>query len=139
MSFNFYGLDERARKLIKNQIQKANEKNLDEKDIQILIKESHKMRQAVIYGLERFWGEQLRLESNKPLESAKAKFWRDIWNELVDILKLADVNLPNHKDVDKMAEQLWNLSRENQQIALAVLTQLCDSLVWWTQRYKFVI
>jgi hypothetical protein len=38
-----------------------------------------------------------------------------------------------------MAEQLWQLSHEDQQIALAVLTQLCDCLVWWTQRYKNII
>ena len=25
---------------------------------------------------------------------------------------------------------------EDQRVALMVLTQLCDSLVWWTQRYK---
>jgi len=35
-----------------------------------------------------------------------------------------------------MSEQLWQLSLADQRVALAVLTQLCDCLVWWTQRYK---
>lgn len=139
MSFNLYGLDESARKLIKNQIEREKEK-LEAKDINILIKESHKMRQAVAYGLERFWGEQLRLQSDsKPLDSAKGEFWRDTWNEFVNILSVGDVKLPNHQDIDKMADKLWSLSREDQQIALAVLTQFCDSLVWWTQRYKLKV
>jgi hypothetical protein len=38
-----------------------------------------------------------------------------------------------------MAKKLWNFAQNNpddNRIALAVLTQLCDALVWWTQRYK---
>jgi hypothetical protein len=38
-----------------------------------------------------------------------------------------------------MADGLWRFSEEHpddQRVALAVLTQLCDCLVWWTQRYK---
>ncbi len=139
MTVNYYGLDEKARILIKNQLQRANLLHLEDKETQILIKECHKMRQAIVYGLERFWGEQLRLESEKKLESAKAKFWADVWDELVSILNMAEVNLPNHQNINTMADQLWDLDRQDQQIALAVLTQLCDALVWWTQRYKFTI
>jgi hypothetical protein len=38
-----------------------------------------------------------------------------------------------------MTQKLWDQKTfpiEHQRITLAVLTQLCDSLVWWTQRYK---
>ncbi len=35
-----------------------------------------------------------------------------------------------------MAEKLWKIPLSEQRIALMVLTQLCDSIVWWTQRYK---
>ncbi|NEQ78577.1 MAG: hypothetical protein F6K23_39660 [Okeania sp. SIO2C9] len=136
MTWEFYGLDERARKLVKQQLADAIEANLPAKETQILIKESHKMRQTVAYGLERFWGEQLRLEDK---ESAKANYWRNTWNELVAILKEGEVNLPQHQDVDAMADALWRISPENQQIALSILTQLCDSLVWWTQRYKSLV
>lgn len=139
MSFNFYGLDERARKLIKNQIERARNANFNTKDTKILIKESHKMRQTVIYGLERFWGEQIRLQDSNQLDSAKALFWQDTWNQLVEIITPAEVNLPKNQEINQMADQLWNLSHQKQQIALAVLTQFCDSLVWWTQRYKSVI
>ena len=55
----------------------------------------------------------------------------------------AKVKIPNDRlnsndteSVQKMAEKLWTLEIETQRIALAVLMQLCDCLVWWTQRYK---
>jgi hypothetical protein len=35
-----------------------------------------------------------------------------------------------------MAEKLWEIDIQDQRVAMAVLTQLCDCLVWWTQRYK---
>jgi hypothetical protein len=38
--------------------------------------------------------------------------------------------------IQKMSEQLWQLELEKQRVALAILTQLCDCIVWWTQRYK---
>jgi hypothetical protein len=49
------------------------------------------------------------------------------------------VNLPNHDNINTMADQLWELSEENQQIALSILKEFCDALVWWTQRYKCII
>jgi hypothetical protein len=136
MSWEFHGLDERARKLVKKQLASARQANLPPQETQIIIKESHKMRQTVAYGLERFWGEQLRLADREP---EKANYWRDTWNELVAILREGDVTLPQHERVNAMADALWTISPENQQIALSVLTQLCDSLVWWTQRYKSLV
>jgi hypothetical protein len=35
-----------------------------------------------------------------------------------------------------MAKRIWDMDLAEQRIALMVLTQFCDSLVWWTQRYK---
>jgi hypothetical protein len=40
------------------------------------------------------------------------------------------------REIQAMSESLWALSVEDQRVAIAVLTQLCDCLVWWTQRYK---
>lgn len=38
--------------------------------------------------------------------------------------------------IQAMANKIWSMPLEQQKIALMVLTQLCDALVWWTQRYK---
>ena len=136
MSWEFYGLDERARRQIKNQIQRAQQANLSVQDTQVLIKESHKMRQTVAFGLERFWGEKMRLDDREP---DKAIFWRDVWNELSEILAEGEVELPRHENVNYLSQQLWQVQTPDQAIALSVLTQLCNSLVWWTQRYKSVL
>ncbi len=118
MALQLYGLDESARRLVKAQPESS-------------LREAYKMRAAVAYGLERFWGEPMRLQDNE----AKAQYWRSVWNELVAILQPANINLPNYENVQRQADSLWNLDKEDRQIALAVLTQLCDCLVWWTQRY----
>jgi hypothetical protein len=123
MAWETYNLDRIAHNLVLN---------FRDKDV---IKESHKMRMTVAYGLERFWGESLRLEGDK-----KA-FWQATWTALVDIMKKADVDLPNSTKTDtesiqKVADQLWNFPLDQRKVTLAILTQLCDSMVWWTQRYK---
>jgi hypothetical protein len=105
------------------------------------------MREAVAYGLERFWGEHLRLKSksDRPGDEfdKKSQYWKETWDALVAIMKQAGVVIPNDSiDVDipdtvkSMAQELWKLKIEDQRIILAVLTQLCDCIVWWTQRYK---
>lgn len=98
------------------------------------------MRESVSYGLERFWGEHLRLQSK---ETNKAKYWKETWDKLVETMAEAGIPIPNDtvqvndtESVQAMAEKLWELKLEDQRITLAVLTQLCDCLVWWTQRYK---
>jgi hypothetical protein len=89
------------------------------------------MRSTAAYGLERFWGEQLRLKGDE------AVYWKETWDVLVKILEPTGVILPNGtKDAEAMAQELWKLELEDQRLALAVLTQLCDCLIWWTQRYK---
>ena len=128
----------------------AQELVLEFRNTKDVLNESHKMRMTIAYGLERFWGEHLRLEKEK---SDKAKYWLAVWEKLHEILDEAGVTLPNDnvksnlpdKDkkkeeekqkIQKMARDLWSMPLADQRVALMVLTQLCDSLVWWTQRYK---
>ena len=130
MAWQSYNLDRIAQKLVLA---------ARARDAQSL-NQSHKMRMAVSYGLERFWGEHLRLSGK---EQTKSDYWKETWDELVEILESADIILPNDsvhinnvQQVRAMSEKLWKLTLEDQRIALAVLTQLCDCIVWWTQRYK---
>jgi hypothetical protein len=120
MSWHPYELDNHARNIVKLQTKES-------------IKECYRMRQTIAYGLERFWGEQYRLEGE---DQFRADYWSSVWNKLVNILAEGGVILPQHQDVDMMANELWKLDMTDQQIALAVLTQFCDCLIWWTQRYK---
>jgi hypothetical protein len=133
-----YNLDHHAQALVI--------KHRDEKDV---LNESHKMRMAVAYGLERFWGEHLRFERESKQESKnKGKYWKNVWQILGKILEESDITLPDadtkvkFDDTTKIGETssaIWKMSAEtpdDYRIALTVLTQLCDSLVWWTQRYK---
>jgi hypothetical protein len=142
-----YSLDREAQRLVLHR----------DKDV---LNESYKMRTTVAYGLERFWGEHLR----HGLDTEEGKYWKEVWDTLADkLLKPANINLPNDtinlipapeheskpdkkkreqentKQIEAMANNLWKFAEqqpENQRIALAVLTQLCDCIVWWTQRYK---
>ncbi|ESA33438.1 hypothetical protein N836_21310 [Leptolyngbya sp. Heron Island J] len=130
MAWQSYGLDQCAQKLVLM---------ARERDPQSL-NQSYKMRMAVPYGLERFWGEHLRLKGR---EEDKALYWKETWNELVKVMAKAGITLPNDKvepentkQIQVMSQKLWNISTEDQRVSLAVLTQLCDSIVWWTQRYK---
>ncbi|KAF3887638.1 MULTISPECIES: hypothetical protein [Nostocales] len=142
MTWNSYQLDEKAQNIV-----------LKYRDKEVL-NESHKMRVTAAYGLERFWGEHLRLMSkDKNTEDyIKGEFWLETWKELVEIMKKAGIEVPNEKidrdgknfkteDIKKMTAKFWDREKfpiEHQRITLAVLTQFCDSLVWWTQRYKKV-
>jgi hypothetical protein len=104
------------------------------------LNQSYKMRMAVSYGLERFWGEHLRLSGK---EQKKSDYWKETWDHLVNVMAKAGMKIPNDpvdvndvKQVQSMSKKLWDLSVEDQRVAIAVLTQLCDCIVWWTQRYK---
>jgi hypothetical protein len=133
----FHSLDQIAQTLVLDARQR------DRKSLN----QSFKMREAVAYGLERFWGEHLRLKGRSKKDGdefdCKGQYWKATWDALVSIMQPAGVKIPNDsvdvknpKAVQKMAEQLWSMSVEDQRIILAVLTQLCDAIVWWTQRYK---
>jgi hypothetical protein len=123
MAWQTYGLDREAQKLVLA-AQKRDKESLNQ---------SFKMRMTAAYGLERFWGEQLRLQGK---EQSKADYWKQTWDALVGILETTGVILPNDTDPETMAQELWSLDLEDQRLALAVLTQLCDCMIWWTQRYK---
>lgn len=126
MALELYKLDQKAHDLV-----------IQFRDEEKVLNESHKMRVAVAYGLERFWGEQFRLTGQK------AEYWRATWTALVEIMAETGITIPNdqvNRDntpaIQTMAEQLWGFDQQQRKVSLAVLTQLCDSLVWWTQRYK---
>jgi hypothetical protein len=124
MAWQPYGLDRAAQQLV------LDARNRDRDSLN----QSFKMRTTAAYGLERFWGEQLRLQRN---EATKAAYWQQTWDALVNILQPTGIELPNNiTDPEAMAQKLWNLTLEDQRLALAVLTQLCDCLIWWTQRHK---
>lgn len=130
MAWQTYGLDQEAQKLVLNAMQR-------DKDS---LNQAYKMRMATAYGLERFWGEHLRLEGK---EQAKSDYWKETWNTLVEIMGRGGIKIPNEavnsnnaQSIQNMSEKLWGLDLEAQRVSLAVLTQLCDCLIWWTQRYK---
>lgn len=128
MGWESYNLDREAHDLVL--------KYCDKKDA---LNQAYKMRVAVAYGLERFWGEQFRLVKDRD----KADYWRDTWKVLVKIMSNAGVKIPddnvNSGDttaIKQVANKLWDFPVEQRKVTIAVLTQLCDSMVWWTQRYK---
>ena len=141
-----YALDRYAQELV-----------LAQRDLKDVLNESHKMRMAVGYGLERFWGEHIRLQRES---REKAAYWKAVWDKLAEILKETgcSIELPTEtvepNDTEKIKTEkikmekirtekikrisglIWNLDIDQQRVALMVLTQFCDALVWWTQRYK---
>ena len=126
MALTLYNLDQKAHDLV-----------LEFRDTGAL-KQVFKMRSTAVYGLERFWGEPLRLNGHEQ------RYWRKTWDVLQEIVALAGVTLPNSStgipttaQLRTITEELWNAEKVDQrQVSLAVLLQLCDAMVWWTQRYK---
>jgi hypothetical protein len=131
MAWHPYDLDHLAQEIVL----KARQRDPDS------LNQAYKMRGTCSYGLERFWGEHLRLADKEP---QKAAFVADVWKALVGILARTGLSLPgdvltsndSESRIQSVAETLWRLKPEDQQAALAVLTALCDSVVWWTQRLK---
>jgi len=127
MTWKLYEIDRVAQELVLK---------FRDKDV---LGESHKMRATTAFGLERFWGEHLRLSQR---EEAKADFWKATWDALCKMMKQAGITIPNEKvtgdtrSIEAMSEKLWAFDIEQRKIALAILIELCNSLVWWTQRYK---
>lgn len=133
MGWHPYDLDHLAQEIVL----KARNRDPDS------LNQAYKMRATCAYGLERFWGEHLRL-ADKEKEQAKASFVADVWSGLVGIMAKAKISLPgamlhrnaSEAEIQSVAEHLWRLDLADQQVCLAVLTSLCDSVVWWTQRLK---
>ncbi|MEB3212048.1 MAG: hypothetical protein VKL39_11865 [Leptolyngbyaceae bacterium] len=147
MTWNTYKLDETAQDLVLTALERSAES----------LNQSYKMRTNVSFGLERFWGEHIRLlaKNRSSDDYQKGLYWHDTWKAFRETMKEAYVFLPeplmnvNDTEVIKTAtKQFWGeaaikvdsadvyLTLEDRRIAQAVLTQLCDCLVWWTQRYK---
>ena len=126
MALTLYSLDQKAHDLV-----------LEFRDTGAL-KQVFKMRSTAVYGLERFWGEPLRLNNHE------ARYWRRTWDVLKEVVALAGVMLPGSStntittdQIHTITEELWNAENvEQRQVSLAVLVHLCDAMVWWTQRYK---
>jgi hypothetical protein len=131
MAWHPYDLDHLAQEIV------LKARNIDPDSLN----QAYKMRASCAYGLERFWGEHLRLADKEP---NKAKFVADVWGAFVGIMAKAKVQLPgtllarsaSEAEIQSVAEHLWRLEMAQQQACLAVLTSLCDSVVWWTQRLK---
>lgn len=137
MSWNRFELDHYAQRIVL-EARKRDPKSLNQ---------AYKMRASCAYGLERFWGEHLRLNGEKSSQEdrAKAAFIADVWKALAtEILSKAGIKLPqevlsntqSEATINKVAAQLWGLDDYERQVALAVLTNFCDAIVWWTQRLK---
>ena len=132
MAWNSYDLDRKAQQLVLD----ARKRDSDSDSLN----QSHKMRMAVAYGLERFWGEHLRLQVRF---ETKSQYWKATWDEFCDVMAKTGITLPKDEvqvtdtqKIQRISDSLWKLKPEDQRVALAVLTQFCDCLVWWTQRYK---
>jgi hypothetical protein len=129
VAWKSYDLDRRAQKLVLSAKQRDRES----------LNQAYKMRSTVAFGLERFWGEHLRLRGSHG-SAGKADYWQETWTALVEIMGQAGVTIPNDRvqnnNAEEVARKLWDLSLDDQRVAIAVLTQLCDCMIWWTQRYK---
>lgn len=131
MTWHPYDLDHLAQEIV------LKARNTDSDSLN----QAYKMRASCAYGLERFWGEHLRLKAKEP---NKAQFVADVWTGFVGIMAKAGVKLPgemlsnqdSEEAIQSVAEQLWRIPPDQQQAPLAVLTALCDAVVWWTQRLK---
>jgi len=152
MSWNPYDLDHVAQGIVLKVRERAQDPSMKSdrsnskedklEKVKDVLNEAYKMRAACAFGLERFWGEHLRL--SKKDEQQKAEFIADVWRAFVVIMKDAGITLPHNlykntaseAEIRKVTNQLWALQPQDRQAALAVLTNLCDSVVWWTQRLK---
>ncbi|NJL48958.1 MAG: OCTOPUS family protein [Leptolyngbyaceae cyanobacterium SM2_5_2] len=146
MTWHTYKLDEIAQELVLDALKRSKDS----------LNQSYKMRTTVAFGLERFWGEHVRLLSkDKNEEQQKGWYWHDTWKVFRKTMQDSHIYLPKPlkkggkpEELKQIAGQFWGsapikvgetevfLTLEDRRIAQAVLTQLCDCLVWWTQRYK---
>lgn len=137
MSWHPYDLDHLAQRIVLEVREQVHGKP-EEKGA---LNQAYKMRANCAYGLERFWGEHLRLKRKEPI---KAEFVAKTWRAFVGVMSDAGVKLPKEmcnqndskKEIEEVTKRLWSLAPEDRQASLAVLTNLCDSIVWWTQRLK---
>lgn len=126
MTLKMYGLDRSAHELVAKFCPKG------------VLNKTHDMRTTATFGLERFFGEYLRLKDKE------SEYWKETWDEFVKIMNSAGITVPTlttgtQATIRQVIDDLWNedkFPKANRKIALAVLIQLCDNMVWWAQRYK---
>jgi len=117
------------------------------------------MRTICAFGMERFWGEHLRLlQSKSQSDREKGEFVADTWSVFWSIMdgispalasglpKTVEIRAPEengeerakriNQTVTESAQLFWQLETEDQRNCLAMLSALCDAVVWWTQRLK---
>lgn len=140
MSWQPYRIDDCARQVVLKALQRDPQGES--------LSQVFKMRVTCAYGLERFWGEYLRLKQ-KPAEQLKAEIILDTWKFMKDdILAGTGIVLPfdpgldprdrrNQEAVRRSLEQFWNLRTTQPyqaQVALSVLTTFCEAIIWWKNR-----
>ncbi|MFP4413261.1 hypothetical protein [Coleofasciculus sp.] len=134
MAFEAYKLDKIAHDLVFEHCDKGAHSQV------------YKMRTTASLGLERFWGEQLRLYDKRKdiyYPTAASNYWAETWQRFCEILSPAGIELPSEKleptdkdAIKRITDYLWAFDQKQRKVALAVLIQLCDCMVWWSQRYK---
>jgi hypothetical protein len=138
MSWQPYGLDDCAQQVVLNAIKRdPTLKSLNQ---------VFKMRITCAYGLERFWGEYLRLSKGNENEVMRSQIIKDTWQAMKD--RILDgtgiilpyepaLNLENNDDVRVSLTRVWEIRSDNPrqaQVVLAVLVSFCDAIVWWKNR-----
>lgn len=133
MGWHPFDLDHKAQQIVLNARQRDHES----------LNQAFKMRATCAYGLERFWGEHLRL---RRVDTNRADFVKETWEEFIEIIGSSKpgIEIPRTHSSAELPEALltaelkkiWALSHTDQQECLAVLVALCDAIVWWTQRLK---
>ena len=138
MAWHPYDLDHLAQEIVL----KARHKDPDSlNQAPDSLNQAYKMRAACAYGLERFWGEHLRLAGK---EDNKAQFVADVWSGFVGIMARAGVILPgemlsnpaSEAEIQAVAEPLWPLPPDKQTPPRAVPRALWQSVVVGNQTPK---
>jgi len=143
MTLKMYGLDRYAHDLVAEFCKEG------------VLNETHDMRTTAAFGLERFFGEHIRLQGKDEKATKASDYWRKTWETLVLIMDNAGIKVPtlakgtesNSEAIRKVIDDLWKdddpenkdapvFSRDHRKVTLAVLIRLCDNMVWWAQRYK---
>lgn len=148
MSWQPYRIDDCARQVVL--------KALERDPTGESLSQVFKMRATCAYGLERFWGECLRLKQKATtLDQNKADIIIDTWKILsedilsgtgIDLSFNFNINLNPRNSPDREALQaaarvylqsLWQLQTghpHQAQVALSVLTTFCEAIIWWKNR-----
>ena len=138
MSWHPYLLDDCAQQVINNAILRDPTRKC--------LNQVFKMRMTTAYGLERFWGEYLRLSGGNEKDRLKAEIIHDTWKFMkqkiladtgIDLPLDSQINTNDSDEVRASLSKLWELRTKNprqSQVVLAVLVSFCDAIIWWKNR-----